>query len=61
MTWSKPKWVLGPDEFDDPEHEFHTSPVFLHNDCYIKLNQILNRRAKGAIDIELMTSRDGVR
>lgn len=53
--------MLGPDEFDDPEHEFHTSPVFLHNDCYIKLNQILNRRAKGAIDIELMTSRDGVR
>lgn len=61
VTWSKPQWVLGPDELDNPEHEFHTSPVFLHNGCYINLNQIMNRRAKGAIDIELMTSRDGLR
>lgn len=61
LTWSKPQFLIGPDELDDPEHEFHTSPVFVHNDCYLSLNQILNRRAKGAIDIELMTSRDGQR
>lgn len=61
LTWTKPQWLLGPDEHDDPEHEFHTSPVFLHHGVYICLNQILNRRAKGAIDIELMTSRDGLR
>lgn len=61
VTWSMPQWVLGPDEHDNPEYEFHTSPVFLHNNCYINLNQILNRRAEGAIEIELMRSRDSLR
>jgi len=61
LTWSRPQWLTGPDEHDDPEHEFHTSPVFVHEGCYVCLNQILKRRLKGQIDIELMTSRDGVR
>jgi hypothetical protein len=42
--------------------EFHTSPVFFHEGVYISLNQILNRAAgEGVIDVELMTSRDGLR
>jgi hypothetical protein len=59
LTWSKAQFILGPDDQDDPETEFHTSPVFFYNDRYFCLNQIFNRRLKGAIDIELMTSRDG--
>lgn len=59
LHWGKPQFLLGPDDRDAPDVEFHTSPVFLHHDCYICLNQLLDRRAKGAIDIELMTSRDG--
>lgn len=59
LQWSKPEFILAPDDRDAPDVEFHTSPVFFHHDRYFCLNQILDRRAKGAIDIELMTSRDG--
>ena len=59
LHWSKPEFLLAPDDQDAPDTEFHTSPVFFHSGRYCCLNQILNRRAKGAIDIELMTSRDG--
>ncbi len=59
LHWSKPEFILAPDDQDAPETEFHTSPVFFHSGRYFCLNQIMNRRAKGAIDIELMTSRDG--
>lgn len=60
LNWSKPQFLLGPDDQDPPDAEFHTSPVFFHNDRYFCLNQILDRKAKGTIDIELMTSRDGL-
>ena len=60
LHWSKPEFLLAPDDQDAPDTEFHTSPVFFHSGRYFCLNQILNRRAKGAIDIELMTSRDGL-
>ena len=59
VTWSKAEFILGPDDRDAPDAEFHTAPVFFHNGCYFSLNQILNRRGGGSIDIELMTSRDG--
>jgi hypothetical protein len=59
LQWSKAEFLLAPDDLDAPDTEFHTSPVFFHSGRYFCLNQILNRRAKGAIDIELMTSRDG--
>ncbi|MBM3858724.1 MAG: hypothetical protein FJ395_03635 [Verrucomicrobia bacterium] len=60
LHWSKPQFLLGPDDQDTPDAEFHTSPVFFYADRYFCLNQIMDRRAKGAIDIELMTSRDGL-
>ncbi len=60
LTWSPPKFLLSPDDQDGPDVEFHTSPVFFHGARYFCLNQILDRRAGGAIDIELMTSRDGL-
>jgi hypothetical protein len=59
LSWGKPEFILGPDDRDRPDAEFHTSPVFFYNDRYICLNQMFDRKAAGAIDIELMTSRDG--
>jgi hypothetical protein len=58
--WSKPELVLTPDDRDPPELEFHTSPVFYYAGVYLGLNQILDRRAGGTMNIELMTSRDGL-
>ena len=60
LTWSKPQFILGQDDKDSPDAEFHTSPVFFYNDRYICLNQIFYRKLKGAIDVELMTSKDGL-
>src|SRR5262249_11268005 len=60
FTWSKPQFLLGPDEKDNPQTELHTSPVFFYNDRYFSLNQIFYRKLRGAIDIELMTSADGI-
>lgn len=59
LTWSKAEFLLAPDDRDKPDTEFHTSPVFYYNGRYLCLNQILDRKARGAIDIELMTSRNG--
>jgi hypothetical protein len=59
LTWEKPEFILGPDDQDRLDAEFHTSPVFFYNERYVCLNQMLDRKAAGAIDIELMTSRDG--
>lgn len=58
IHWSKPQFILGPDDRDPPWLEFHTSPVFPYNGQYLSVNQILNRAA-GTMDIELMSSRDG--
>ena len=58
IHWSKPQFLLGPNDSDAPQLEFHTSPVFIYNGQYLSLNQILNRSA-GIMDIELMSSRDG--
>jgi hypothetical protein len=58
IHWSKPQFILSVGDDDPPQHEFHTSPVFLYNRQYFSLNQILNRSA-GTIDVELMSSRDG--
>jgi hypothetical protein len=60
IHWSKPQFLLAVGDRDPPQHEFHTSPVFLYNRQYFSLNQILNRSA-GTMDIELMSSRDGFR
>jgi hypothetical protein len=60
VNWSKPRLVLSPDEADDPEVEFHGAPGFFHKGRYFALNQVLRRREKLAIDLELITSRDGV-
>ncbi len=59
LTWGKPEFILSPDDADRPDADFHTSPVFFYNDRYICLNQMFDRKAAGAIDIELITSRDG--
>jgi hypothetical protein len=65
-TWSKPQIVSAPDEFDPPNTEFHTSPVFHYKGCYFCLNQILSSRAEAVgekadrMHIELMLSRDGL-
>jgi hypothetical protein len=60
LHWSRPQVVLAPDDQDPPDLEFHTSPVFYYGGIYWSLNQILDRRAGGTMDIELMTSRDGL-
>jgi hypothetical protein len=62
VDWSKPQLVAAPDDNDPPGMEFHTSPVFFHDGVYFCLNQLLDRgTGDGVVDIELMTSRDGVR
>jgi hypothetical protein len=60
IHWSKPELVLTTNDRDPPHVEFHTSPVFFYNQQYLSLNQILDRSA-GTIDVELMSSRDGLR
>jgi len=65
LKWSKPQLICAPDEFDPPNTEFHTTPVFHHQGCYFCLNQILSARGEAigakadAMHIELMISRDG--
>jgi hypothetical protein len=60
LNWSPPQFIIGPDEHDSPEAEFHTMPVFFYNDVYFGLNQVFVRRPiKLTIDVEMMTSRDG--
>ena len=62
IRWSDPELVAAPDDLDPPGVEFHTSPVFFHEGLYICLNQMLDRAtAEGTVDVELMTSRDGLR
>lgn len=61
LQWSQAEFLLGPDDRDPVELEFHTSPVFFYNDLYFSPNQILNRAAGGTMYVELMTSRDGLR
>ncbi|HOW73512.1 MAG TPA: hypothetical protein PKY77_23165 [Phycisphaerae bacterium] len=62
VHWSKPQLVLTPDDLDSPWVEFHTAPVFLYEDVYFSLIQILDRaKGGGVIDIEMATSRDGLR
>src|SRR5262249_16098054 len=58
INWSRPQLVLAPDDDDGPDHEFHVAPVFFHKGRHFALNQVMNRRGKLAIDIELLTSRD---
>jgi hypothetical protein len=59
INWSKPKLVLAPDEEDALSLEFHSSPVFRYEECYISLIQVLDRgTGGGVIDIELALSRD---
>ncbi len=61
INWSRPQFVLAPDDLDPPHVEFHTSPVFYYEGVYFSLNQILDRaHGEGVIDVELMTSRDGL-
>ncbi|MBL8825963.1 MAG: hypothetical protein JNM18_03195 [Planctomycetaceae bacterium] len=60
LTWSKPELLLTTDDDDPSDVEFHTSPVFFYGDRYFCLNQMFIRRLKGAMDVELMTSRDGL-
>jgi hypothetical protein len=60
LAWSKPQLLLTPDDRDPPQLEFHTSPVFFYAGRYLCLNQRLDRRPGGGIDIELMISRDGL-
>jgi hypothetical protein len=62
VKWSRPELILAPDDLDKPHVEFHTSPVFYYEGVYFCLNQILDRATgEGVIDVELMTSRDGIR
>jgi hypothetical protein len=61
VHWSRPELVCAPDDRDRPGAEFHTSPVFYHDGVYFCLNQILDRAEDGGVmNVELMTSRDGV-
>jgi hypothetical protein len=60
VSWSKPQIVFTPDDDDSPHIDFHGAPGFHHKGRSFALNQLLDRRGKLAIDIELMTSRDGI-
>jgi hypothetical protein len=61
IHWSRPTLVLTPDD-DDPAYvEFHTVPVFFHDDCYFGFLQILHRAENGGvIDVEMALSRNGL-
>jgi hypothetical protein len=59
LNWSPGQLLMTPDDRDPPDRDFHTTPVFLYKGAYICLNQILDRKAGGTIDIEMATSRDG--
>jgi hypothetical protein len=62
VNWSKPQMILYPDEHDTNEQEFHTMPVFPYNGMYFGLCQKWVRRpVKLTVDVELMTSRDGIK
>jgi hypothetical protein len=62
VHWSKPELLLTPDDQDPAWLEFHTTPVFFYADCYFSPLQILDRGTQGGVvDIELATSRDGLR
>jgi hypothetical protein len=61
IHWSKPQLLLTPDEQDEGQVEFHTSPVFFYKGVYFCPLQILDRATQGGVvDIELATSRDGL-
>ncbi len=60
LHWSKPQLLAYTNEQDPQNLEFHTSPVFIHHGVYFSLNQLYTRE-NSTIDIELMTSRDGLR
>ncbi len=60
--WTKPQLVLTPDERDPGWVEFHTAPVGFYQGLYFSPLQILDRKTGGGVvDIELATSRDGLR
>jgi hypothetical protein len=61
VTWSKPQLVLAPDDEDGADVEFHGAPAFFHKGRYFALCQVKSRRARLTMDLELMTSRDGLR
>lgn len=60
LHWSRPQLLTHTDEHDPANLEFHTSPVFIHEGVYFSLNQLYTRE-NSTMDIELMTSRDGLR
>jgi hypothetical protein len=60
LQWSRPQLLTYPNEHDPANMEFHTSPVFIRHGVYLSLNQLFTRE-NGTIDIELMSSRDGLR
>jgi hypothetical protein len=60
LHWSKPQLILAPDDEDGPNVEFHGAPAFFHNGRYFALCQVKDRRGRLAMDIELMTSREGL-
>jgi hypothetical protein len=60
IHWSKPQLVCTPDDEDELQVEFHTTPVFYYSGVYFCLNRLLDRAVGGGmIDVELMLSRDG--
>ena len=67
INWSEPDIVLQPDEKDPPGTEFYWCPVFKYQGAYLGLPSVYHTYAEepgirmGApLDVQLITSRDGI-
>lgn len=69
VHWSTPEPILTTGDKDPDNVMFHTSPAFYYEGLYLSLNQIYTNPALTGpadalaenVDIELMSSRDGIR
>ena len=59
LTWTEPKLVLAPDLADPPEVQFYAMAGFPYSDQYVGWVQRL-WSATDTLDVELVTSRDGL-
>ena len=68
MSWTQPETVMEPDEYDPPGMEFYGMSVFKYEDMYLGLAWAYHTppeepwvRMQGTIDVQLASSRDGIR
>ena len=67
ITWTRPEMVLQPDDEDPPGTEFYWCPVFKYQGAYLGLPSVYHTfveepkiRMGAPLDVQLVTSRDGI-